>query len=91
MATVVSSAVSERLPQSGALAETTRRRRATGGPSDHTFAALVGRTFERLARERRLGEIYRRWFSRRLPTGEVLDLPMGAQLAELFRMLGAPD
>jgi glutamate/aspartate transport system substrate-binding protein len=59
--------------------------------NDPAFAALVGRTFERLARERTLGEIYNRWFTRRLPTGEVLNLPMGPQLTELFRMLGAPD
>jgi glutamate/aspartate transport system substrate-binding protein len=58
---------------------------------DPAFAALVGRTFERLARERALGEIYGRWFSRRLPTGELLGLPMSPQLTELFRMLGAPD
>jgi glutamate/aspartate transport system substrate-binding protein len=58
---------------------------------DPGFASLVGRSFERLARERTLGEIYNRWFTRRLPTGEVLNLPMGPQLIELFRMLGAPD
>ncbi len=30
------------LPQAGALGETVRRRRATGGPAEKTFAALVG-------------------------------------------------
>jgi glutamate/aspartate transport system substrate-binding protein len=55
------------------------------------LAVVVQRTFERLARDRALGEIYGRWFSRRLPTGELLGLPMGPQLTELFRMLGAPD
>lgn len=39
---VVSDAVGERLPGAGALAETLRRRRATGGPAEHTFATLVG-------------------------------------------------
>lgn len=58
---------------------------------DPAFAALVGRTFERLARERELGEIYARWFTGRLPTGERLNLPLGPQLQELFRLLGAPD
>jgi ABC-type amino acid transport substrate-binding protein len=58
---------------------------------DPAFAALVGRSFERLARDRTLGEIYGRWFGRRLPTGELLNLPMSPQLTELFRMLGAPD
>lgn len=39
---VVGEAVAERLPQSGALAEAMRRRRASGGPAEHTFATLVG-------------------------------------------------
>jgi glutamate/aspartate transport system substrate-binding protein len=58
---------------------------------DPAFADLVNRTFARLAAEGRLGELYTRWFGRRLPTGEVLDLPMSTQLAEVFRILGAPD
>ncbi|WP_330185404.1 zinc-dependent metalloprotease [Nocardia sp. NBC_01503] len=40
--TVVSDAVGDRLPGAGALAETLRRRRATGGPAEQTFATLVG-------------------------------------------------
>ncbi|WP_040837431.1 zinc-dependent metalloprotease [Nocardia brevicatena] len=39
---VVAAAVGERLPGAGALAETLRRRRATGGPAEQTFATLVG-------------------------------------------------
>lgn len=39
---VVSLAAGDRLPSSGALAETVRRRRATGGPAEQTFATLVG-------------------------------------------------
>lgn len=39
---VVSEAVGDRLPGAGALAETLRRRRATGGPAEQTFATLVG-------------------------------------------------
>ncbi|MDA8369620.1 MAG: zinc-dependent metalloprotease [Nocardiopsaceae bacterium] len=39
---VVGSAVSGRLPHAASLAEATRRRRATGGPAEHTFATLVG-------------------------------------------------
>lgn len=42
VSTVVSKSVAGRLPQADALAEATRRRRATGGPAEHTFAALVG-------------------------------------------------
>ncbi len=39
---VVTMATSERLPSAGALAETVRRRRATGGPAEQTFTTLVG-------------------------------------------------
>ena len=42
VATVVDAAAADRLPQSGALAEAIRRRRATGGPAERTFATLVG-------------------------------------------------
>jgi putative hydrolase len=40
--TVVEAAAQDRLPQAGQLAEAVRRRRATGGPAEHTFATLVG-------------------------------------------------
>src|SRR5215471_14301741 len=40
--TVVDAAARDRLPQADALAEAVRRRRATGGPAEHTFATLVG-------------------------------------------------
>jgi putative hydrolase len=39
---VVVSASAVQLPHADALRETVRRRRATGGPAEHTFAALVG-------------------------------------------------
>jgi putative hydrolase len=39
---VVADAVGERLPSAGALRETLRRRRASGGPAEHAFATLVG-------------------------------------------------
>ncbi len=42
VATVVSAAATGRLPQAEALAEAIRRRRATGGPAEQTFATLVG-------------------------------------------------
>ena len=41
--------------------------------------------------ERRLAELYNKWFLRRLPTGETLNLPMSPQLEEVFRMLGQPE
>jgi putative hydrolase len=40
--TVVSDALGERIPGTSALSETLRRRRATGGPAEQTFATLVG-------------------------------------------------
>lgn len=40
--TVVDQAVGGRLPNSAALHETMRRRRATGGPAEQTFATLIG-------------------------------------------------
>jgi putative hydrolase len=42
VATVVDEAAGNRLPHATALAEASRRRRATGGPAERTFATLVG-------------------------------------------------
>lgn len=42
VAVVVTAAVTERLPGAQALGETLRRRRASGGPAEQTFATLVG-------------------------------------------------
>ncbi|MBE9376629.1 zinc-dependent metalloprotease [Saccharopolyspora sp. HNM0983] len=39
---VVADAVTDRLPGAEALGETVRRRRATGGPAEQTFATLIG-------------------------------------------------
>jgi putative hydrolase len=39
---VVADAVGERLPGAAALRETLRRRRASGGPAEQTFATVVG-------------------------------------------------
>lgn len=57
VATVVADAALHRLPQSDALAEATRRRRATGGPAERTFAILVGLEL----RPRRLREAAAIW------------------------------
>ncbi|MBF6364705.1 zinc-dependent metalloprotease [Nocardia puris] len=59
---VVAEAVGDRLPGAGALAETLRRRRATGGPAEQTFATLVGLEL----RPRKLREAADLW--RRLTT-----------------------
>src|SRR5215472_17076860 len=58
---------------------------------DPSFAAVVNTAFARMAEERRLTELYNKWFLRRLPTGETLNLPMSPQLEEVFRVLGTPD
>jgi len=58
---------------------------------DPDFAAIVDRTFSRLAQSRELVQLYNKWFQQRLPTGETLDLPMSPQLEEIFRVEGVPD
>jgi glutamate/aspartate transport system substrate-binding protein len=58
---------------------------------DPPFAAVIERAFTRMASERRLAELYNKWFLRRLPTGETLNLPLSPQLEEVFRVLGQPE
>ena len=58
---------------------------------DPDFAAIVDRTFSRLAQSRELVQLYNRWFQQRLPTGEALGLPMSPQLEEIFRVEGVPE
>ena len=58
---------------------------------DLAFAAIIDRTFSRLAQSRELVQLYNKWFQRRLPTGETLDLPMSPQLEEIFRVEGVPE
>ena len=58
---------------------------------DPDFAAVVDRTFRRLAQSRELVQLYNKWFQQRLPTGETLDLPMSPQLEEIFRVEGVPE
>jgi putative hydrolase len=57
VSTVVSAAARERLTHADALAEAIRRRRATGGPAERTFATLVGLEL----RPRRLREAATIW------------------------------
>jgi putative hydrolase len=87
---VVAAAAGERMPGADALREASRRRRATGGPAEQTFATLVGLEM----RPRRLREAAALWWgvtekhgiSGRdaiwahpdlLPTAEDLDDPLG--------------
>jgi glutamate/aspartate transport system substrate-binding protein len=58
---------------------------------DPQLAAVVERTFRRLAEQRELVQIYNRWFLKRLPGGERLNLPISPQLAALWQILGLPE
>jgi putative hydrolase len=95
--TVVTDALGERIPGSSALSETLRRRRATGGPAEQTFATLVGLEL----RPRKLREAAALWerltqavgadardgvwqHPDLLPTAEDLDEPAGF----IDRMIG---
>ncbi|VXB14802.1 zinc-dependent metalloprotease [Nocardioides sp. AX2bis] len=87
---VVDQATAERMPSAGKLQEAFRRRRATGGPAEQAFAALVGLEL----RPRRLRDASTLWGSLRarqgveardgvwthpdlLPTAADLDDPLG--------------
>jgi putative hydrolase len=56
---VVHAAAAPNLPAAGALRETLRRRRASGGPAEQTFATLIGLEL----RPRRLRDASRLWAS----------------------------
>jgi glutamate/aspartate transport system substrate-binding protein len=58
---------------------------------DAAFADLVRASFRRMAVEGTLSRLYERWLVDRLPTGEILNLPMSPHLAEMYRLLGQPD
>lgn len=55
----VTTTATTRLPKQAAIAEAVRRRRAVGGPAEHTFAALVGLEL----RPRKLREATAFWLS----------------------------
>src|SRR3954449_9244687 len=86
---VVSAAAAERLPGHSALAETMRRRRASGGPAEQTFATLVGlelrprrlrdasTVWGAMAQQHGVAERDRLWsHPDLLPTSDDLDEPM---------------
>jgi glutamate/aspartate transport system substrate-binding protein len=58
---------------------------------DPAFADLIKQSFQDMASFGSLSALYARWFVNRLPTGETMDLPMSAQLTEMYRALGQPD
>jgi glutamate/aspartate transport system substrate-binding protein len=51
------------------------------------LAAVVERTFRKLATNHDLVPLYKKWFMRRLPTGELMDVAMSTQLEEAFKAL----
>lgn len=55
---------------------------------DPELAATVAATFTRLAESRELRWTYERWFLKRLPNGERLDVPMSDDLRVSFQLLG---
>jgi putative hydrolase len=87
--TVVAAAAGQRLPGCSALAETMRRRRASGGPAEQTFATLVGlqlrprrlrdaaTVWAAMTQQRGAAERDRLWsHPDLLPTSDDLDEPM---------------
>jgi len=59
---------------------------------DVQLKKLVDATFANLAQERELEHLYNRWFLRRLPSGDRLDVAMSPQLETIFRAMGtAPE
>jgi putative hydrolase len=87
--TVVAAAAGQRLPGYSALAETMRRRRASGGPAEQTFATLVGlqlrprrlrdaaTVWAAMSQQRGAAERDRLWLHPDLlPTSDDLDEPM---------------
>ena len=58
--------------------------------SDPAFAALVERTFRQLAESREIVRLYDTWSIKRLPGGDILNIPMSPQLEEPFHVLGVP-
>jgi glutamate/aspartate transport system substrate-binding protein len=59
--------------------------------NDPALSELVKNTFVRLAQGREIRWIYDRWFLKRLPTGERLNIPMSEELAHMFELLGLTD
>jgi glutamate/aspartate transport system substrate-binding protein len=54
---------------------------------DPQLAAVVERTFRRLATNHDLVPLYEKWFTRRLPTGERLGVAISPELEESFKVL----
>ncbi|GJD49856.1 Glutamate/aspartate import solute-binding protein [Methylobacterium crusticola] len=58
---------------------------------DPDLAAVVTGTFGRLAESRELRWTYEKWFLKRLPNGERLNVPMSEDLRTSFQVLGLEE
>ena len=58
---------------------------------DPQLASLVNTTLRELAASRELEQTYNKWFLRQLPSGQRMNLPMSAQLEDIFHVLGVVD
>jgi ABC-type amino acid transport substrate-binding protein len=56
---------------------------------DPQLAKLVNDTFHDLSEDGEIERQYKRWFMRKLPSGEAINLPMSAQLESLVRAMAA--
>lgn len=59
--------------------------------NDPELASLVSGTFARLAESRELRWTYEKWFLKRLPNGERLNVPMSEELRTNFQVIGLQD
>jgi glutamate/aspartate transport system substrate-binding protein len=58
---------------------------------DQALSEVVTSTFQRLAESRELRWTYDKWFLKRLPNGERLNIPMSDDLRTSFQVLGLQD
>jgi glutamate/aspartate transport system substrate-binding protein len=56
---------------------------------DSQLARVISEAFHTLAADGEIERRYKRWFLRKLPTGESLDLPMSPQLEETIKSMAA--
>jgi glutamate/aspartate transport system substrate-binding protein len=56
--------------------------------NDPDFAGLVQGSFARMASQGLLAAFYDRWFVKRLPSGQKIDVPMGTKLQQDFTGMG---
>ncbi len=56
---------------------------------DAAMTRLVGAAVQDFAASRELEYTYNKWFTKQLPSGQRLNLPMSAQLTEMLRVMGS--